>query len=300
LKDIREKFKMTVIMASHNSMKMLEYADRVCVLKNGRITACDTAKKIFSNPELLNENGIQPPQEAMGNEQLAAGSEQGTKSREEVIEISDFCYSYEDDLCIKNINLSIAENDFAALIGRNGCGKTTLLKNITGLLRPVSGNIFVRGKDVKELSVSAISKEIGFVMQNPDNQLFTGTVFDEVAFALKNSGLPKNEINQRVKDALSAAGLEDINAFPHALSRAERTMTVVACVLAMGCKIIIFDEVDVGQDYRGSRKIMNIARELHSRGYTIIFVTHNMSLVREYAHRLIMMDRNGIIFDKFK
>jgi energy-coupling factor transport system ATP-binding protein len=170
-----------------------------------------------------------------------------------------------------------------------------LLKIITGLLRPSAGEVFVRGKSTKGLSISDISKEIGFVMQNPDNQLFTDSVYNEVAFALKNARLPKAEIRQRVEEALKTVGLEESDAFPHALSRADRTKTVIACVLAMGCKIIVFDEADAGQDYKGAMLIMNIAKELHEKGYTIIFVTHNMSLVQEYAHRLITMDKKGIM-----
>jgi energy-coupling factor transport system ATP-binding protein len=135
-------------------------------------------------------------------------------------------------------------------------------------------------------------------MQNPDVQLFTDTVYNEAAFALKNAGFSKQEIKERVEKALLCVGLDDFDDFPHALTRADRTKVVLACVLAMGCKIIIFDEIDVGQDYRGSRQIMNIAKELHLQGYTVIFVTHNMSLVCEYAKRLVIMDRKGILVDK--
>jgi energy-coupling factor transporter ATP-binding protein EcfA2 len=92
-------------------------------------------------------------------------------------------------------------------------------------------------------------------------------------------------------------GLKDMALFPHALSKADRTRLIFACVIAMGCRIIILDEADVGQDYTGCLKIMDIARELHSKGFTIIFVTHNMSLVCKYAHRLIIMDKKGIITD---
>ena len=297
LKDIREKYQITVIMATHNSGKAAEFADRVCVLKNGRVIACDTAKNIFASRALLEGNGIQPSACADIFSAFPVSSEKMpcNKTKTPAIEITGFSYLYGQSTCIENFDLTIADNDFTAIIGRNGCGKTTLLKNIAGLLRPCCGDIFIRGKNIKELSVSAISKEAGFVMQNPDTQLFTDSVFNEVSFALRNSGLSKTEIHRRAEDALRTVGLEDYNAFPHALSRADRTRTVHASVLAMGCKIIILDEVDVGQDYMGSLRIMNIARELHSRGFTIIFVTHNMSLVCEYARRLIIMDREGTV-----
>jgi energy-coupling factor transport system ATP-binding protein len=217
----------------------------------------------------------------------------------EVITIKDFCYSYgASNSRIRNINLTITKNDFATICGPNGCGKTTLLKSVAGLLRPGTGEIRIRGRDSKELSVSTISKEVGFVMQNPDDQLFTDTVYNEVSFALKNYGLSQVEIIRRADDALRAVGLENHGAFPHALSRADRTMSVIASVIAIGSSIIMLDEADVGQDYQGSIRVMEVLKRLHAQGYTIIFVTHNMSLACEYAHRLIMMDREGIIIDR--
>jgi energy-coupling factor transport system ATP-binding protein len=299
LREIRRKYQITVVMASHESEKMAEAADRVCVLKDGRVAACDTAEKIFADRDFLEENGIQPPAKIDISAVFPVDVINAPdKESSPAVEIKDFCYSYGGGADIANINLSIADNDFAAITGRNGCGKTTLLKSITGLLRPSSGKIFVRGKDVNELAVSAISREAGFVMQNTQAQLFTDSVYNEVSFALKNYGLSKTEIKLRVKQALDAVGLEDPDAYPPALSRADRVKTVIACVIAMGCKIIILDEVDAGQDYRESRRIMNIAKELHSRGFTIVFVTHNISLAAEYSGRLIVMDRNGITADK--
>jgi energy-coupling factor transport system ATP-binding protein len=313
LRELRKNEKITIIMTTHDSEKAFEYADRVCILKNGKIAALDTAKNIFADTGLLEENGIQPltdpPYAPWLNSFLSnapcpllLNSNQSSVSTP-VIEIKNFSYTYpggagiKSETLLRNINLSIGENDFLAIIGNNGCGKTTLLKSITGLLRPCEGDIYIRGKNTKELSVSDISREIGFVMQNPDSQLFTDSVYNEAAFALKNMRLPKTEIKQRVEDALKTVGLDDPNAFPPALSQADRTKTLIACVLAMGCKIIIFDEVDAGSDYSGSLKIMNIARGLNSKGFTIIFITHNMFLAGEFARRIIKMERDGIVFD---
>jgi len=292
LNELRKNEKITIIMAMHESAKAVEFADRVCVLKNGKIAALDTADNIFSNRDLLENNGIQP---VTGNSKNFLP--QKVSCDNPVIDIKNLCFSYSNGSGIKNINLSIAENDFIAIMGDNGCGKTTLLKCITGLLRPCTGDIFIRGKNTKELSISDISKEVGFVMQNPDTQLFTDSVYKEAAFALKNLRLSKIEIKRRVESALEIVGLNNADAFPPALSRQDRTKTLIACVLAMTCKIIIFDEVDVGNDYCGSLKIMNIARELHSKGFTIIFITHNMGLAGDYAHRLIKMEKDGIVFD---
>ena len=293
LKSIREKFRITVIMASHNSRLMAEHADRICLLKNGRIAALGNVKSIFADRQLSEENGIEPINNDLASAEFQAAPFCGSA----VINIKDFTFKYPNGISIENINLSVAENDFIAIIGKNGCGKTTLLKSIAGLLRPSSGDIYIRGKNTKQLSVSEISREAGFVMQNPDHQLFTDSVYKEVSFALKNMRLSKTEINKRVKDALEDAGIKEPDAFPHALSRADRTRTVIACILAMNTKIILFDEADAGNDYKGNIQIMELAKKLHSKGYTIIFVTHNLSLASGYAHRLIKMDRKGIVFD---
>ena len=300
LQDIRRKYGITIVMAAHESNRIAGFADRVCVLKNGRVAAVDSAVNIFANNALLEENGIQPPcdTDIFSLFSVNKSFPPETESKAPAVCVRNLCYSYKPcGAAVENINLSVADNEFLAIIGRNGCGKTTLLKNITGLLRPLCGDIFIRGKNTKDLTVGDISKEAGFVMQNPENQLFTDSVFSEVSFALKNACLSKAEIKRRVNEALDTVGLQDADAYPQALPRAGRTKTVIACVLAMGCRIIIFDEVDTGQDYRTGRRIMDIARDLHKKGFTIIFVTHNMSLAAQYARRLIIMERNGIIGD---
>jgi len=310
LAELKQKYGMTIIMASHDSAMMKKYADRVCILKNGKVIALDTAEKIFADNELLENNGIQAiitkeEKKPQSYTELHRGIKffdsaplPSVSSVSSVVIINEFTYKYPNGTFIENINLTVYENDFIAVTGSNGCGKTTLLKTITGLLRPASGDILINGKNTKELKVCDISREIGFVMQNPDSQLFCDTVYKEIAFALKNMRLSKKEIKKRVHEALEITGLTDkTDEFPHALSKTDRTKAVIACVLAMGCKILIFDEVDIGNDYPGNIKIMNIARDLHAKGFTIIFVTHNMFLAQEYAHRIIKMERNGIVFD---
>ena len=199
---------------------------------------------------------------------------------------------------IEDINISIDDNEFIAIIGQNGSGKTTLLKNFTGLLRPSAGEIFLRGSNTRDMSVPAIAAEIGFVMQNPDRQLFAETAAAEIAFALKNRKLPGDAIACRVKNALDAVGLSGAeNAYPPALSRGERAKVVIASVLAMEPGIIIFDEPAGGQDFNSCRMIMDIAASLHSKGRTIIFVTHNMSMAAGYARRVIVMDNKRIVMD---
>ena len=202
-----------------------------------------------------------------------------------------------DRIILDDINLVITENEFTVIAGQNGSGKTTMLKNISGLLRPSRGNILLRGNDTGKMDIAEIAGEIGFVMQDPDRQLFEQTVYDEVAFALRRT-LPKNKIPEKVEEVLCTIGLEDKrDAFPPALGRADKVKIVFASILAMGPKIIMLDEPLAGQDMRGCRLIMDILTKLHQQGYTIIMVTHNIHTAAEYAHRFIVMKSGGIVLD---
>jgi len=223
------------------------------------------------------------------------------------IQLDHLRYRYNSgNFMLNDINLAFMEHELTALIGQNGSGKTTMLKNISGLARPSRGNILLRGRDTVDMDITDIAAEIGFVMQEPDRQLFESTVYDEVAFALKHTlrgslrgrKLAKNQIREKTEEALSMVGLLDKrNDFPPALGRADRVKTVFAAILAMGPKIIMLDEPLAGQDQRGCCLIMDILANLHRQGYTILIVTHNMSVIAEYARRLVVMKDGGVFMD---
>jgi len=199
---------------------------------------------------------------------------------------------------LKNINLSIQENEFVGIIGQNGAGKSTLLKNIIGLLKPSSGRVVVLGSDTRNISVSELSAKVGFVLQNPDLQLFAQTVGEEVEFGPRNIGIVGDELNTRVNRALSIVGLQDLkDEFPLALSKGERAKVVIASVLVMEPEVIILDEPTCGQDHYGCIQIMEIAKNLHDAGKTIIVVTHNMSLIADYAKRIVVFKQGGLFMD---
>ena len=220
-----------------------------------------------------------------------------------VIQLNHLHYRYNSgNFMLSDINLAFMEHELTAIIGQNGCGKTTMLKNISGLARPSQGNILVRGHDTADMDIADIAAEIGFVMQEPDRQLFESTVYDEVTFALKHAlrgrKLSNSQIQEKAEEALSMVGLLDKrDDFPPALGRADRVKTVFAAVLAMGPKIIMLDEPLAGQDQRGCRLIMDILANLHRQGYTILIVTHNMSVIAEYAQRLIVMKDGAVFMD---
>jgi energy-coupling factor transport system ATP-binding protein len=295
IRELRDHKGLTVVMTTNSAEEAMHFADSVCVLSNGSITAFGSPQNIFetqpnsicSEARLIDSvlNVGQPEKKSIHHERNGSSST--------IIEISGLYYEYvSGNAILHDVNLSFRENDFVAIRGRNGCGKTTLLKNISGLLRPTRGSILLRGRDTAEMSIAQIAGEIGFVMQECDRQLFESTVYNEVAFALKQAsrGLTKSEIRDKAEESLSLMGMLDKrDAFPPALGRADRVKTVFAAILAMGPRIIMLDEPIAGQDTKGCHLIMETLASLHGQDYTIIIVTHNTKVIAEYAQRIIEM-----------
>ncbi len=203
-----------------------------------------------------------------------------------------------DRLVLKGVDLSIRSGEFVAIIGENGAGKTTLVKHFSGLLRPSKGDIRVDGVSIRDTPVSRIAREVGYVFQNPDHQIFHDSVRGEISFGPRQLDLADLEVESRVQEAMAAVGLtHHADDYPMALSRGTRQRIAVASVMAMGCRLIVLDEPTTGQDYHEARQIMELAKELRSRGTAIVFITHDMELVAEYAERVVVMAQGEIIAD---
>jgi len=216
------------------------------------------------------------------------------------IEIEDLEYGYQPHgvMALGGVSFAICRGEFVGIVGHNGAGKTTLLKTVVGLLLPTSGQVTVGGVDTRQTTVADLTTWVGFVSQNPDQQLFAQTVEEEIAFGPRNLGLSEEEVRERVTMSIAMTGLEEFrHEFPPALAKGDRARVVIASVLAMQPEIIILDEPTTGQDYRGSRQIMQIARRLHEEGHTVLVVTHDMALVAEYAERVIVLCRGQVLLD---
>ena len=199
---------------------------------------------------------------------------------------------------ISNLNLEIERGSFTAIIGKNGSGKSTLAKNLNGLLLPTEGVIYVDGYDTRDdSSIWNVRQTAGMVFQNPDNQLVSAIVEEDVAFGPENLGIDPAEIRRRVDKAL-----EDVNMgqfkkkAPHLLSGGQKQRIAIAGVVAMKPKCIIFDEPTAMLDPKGRAEIMSIIDELHAEGITVILITHFMDeAVR--ADRVIIMHEGKILLD---
>lgn len=216
---------------------------------------------------------------------------------EPVISIRNLSWEYPGGIrALSDISIDIYRNQFVAIAGQNGAGKSTLLQHMVGLLKPRTGSVTVLGRGTETMTVSAIASRVGFVLQNPDLQLFSSTVGEEVGFGPANAGADEAERERRVAGALEKVGLQGhMESFPLSLSRGDRARVVLASVLAMDPEIIILDEPTSGQDHAGAFRIMELAKRLREEGKTVIFVTHNMELVARYAQRVIVL-KNGALF----
>ena len=203
---------------------------------------------------------------------------------------------------LENVSFRINENEFVAVIGPSGAGKTTLLQHVTGLLKPTEGKIYVDGKDIwgKKYPRDLLRRRIGLVFQFPEIQLFAETVFDDVAFGLKNLHLTEDEVEIRVRESLNLVGMnfdEIKNRSPHTLSGGEKRRVALAGVLAMAPEALILDEPTAGLDPAGSRRIMEILHQLNETGVTVMMITHHLDLALQMASRVIILVKGKIIFD---
>jgi energy-coupling factor transport system ATP-binding protein len=209
-----------------------------------------------------------------------------------------FQYPGTDQKALDGISISVEKGEFVGIVGQNGAGKTTFVKQIIGLLKPTSGQIIVGGKDIAKESVEDMARTVGLALQNPDAQLFAMSVAEEVAFGSTNLGLPQDEVVQRVDRALAATGLEEFReVYPFNLSFGDRRKLSVAAVVSMEPEVLIFDEPTTGQDFKGRRELADIAKRLNGMGCTVLMVTHDMDLIAEYTRRLIVMGDARVLLD---
>lgn len=217
-----------------------------------------------------------------------------------LIEIRSLHHTYPSGVeALRGIDVAIHTGEFVAIMGQNGSGKTTFVKHLNGLLKPTKGKVYIKGQDSARKRVSELARDVGYVFQNPDHQIFCETVEAEVSFGPDNLGLDETHVAQHVREALGAVGLleyRDVN--PKQLSKGQRQRLAVASVLSMNPSILIVDEPTTGQDYRDSIEMLNLVKRLNDDGCTILFITHDMQLIAKYARRVIVFHDGKILLHK--
>jgi energy-coupling factor transport system ATP-binding protein len=200
---------------------------------------------------------------------------------------------------LRDVTVKVRRGEFVGIIGQNGSGKSTLVKCLVGLLRPKTGEVLFKGESISGLSVGEIARRIGLVLQNPDYQLFTTYSHEEIRFGLRNVGVPPDEIEDRVDEALEMVGLsEEAELFPFRLSFGDRRKLAVAATMALGPEVLIMDEPTTAQDHRGRYQLADLARRFHDeKGGTVLMITHDVDLIARYAHRLIVLYEGEVLLD---
>ena len=205
--------------------------------------------------------------------------------------VDNLTYRYPNGhLALKGVSLEITQGRTTAVIGKNGTGKTTLAKHLNSLLKPTSGSVTVMGIDASKRTTSEMAGSVGYVFQNPEDQLFEASVFEEVAFGPRNLGMTKAQIKQSVNEALSLVDLlPHVSTHPYNLTYGQRKMLCIASVLAMEPQIVVLDEPNAGQDFSGLNRLGKILEELNRKNKTVIIISHDIEFVASHSNEAIVM-----------
>jgi energy-coupling factor transport system ATP-binding protein len=330
IEELRLREDMTLVAVEHETEEVLN-AKNILLLKDGRMAGYGPASEMLRQIDLLEKVGVRPPPipaffYSMGLGTLPLTIEEGLKefvaqgwrirgeayarlveseSRrrtgygQTIIECEDLEYTYPGGLkTLSSVNVTIRRKEMVAIIGQNGGGKTTLAKHLNGLLLPGRGRVRVNGLATTEQTLSGLGRTVAYVFQNPDHQIFSETVFDEVAFGLRQRGMSDQEIKGLVEQALAAVGLTGFeHEDPFSLTKSGRKRVAVASVLALKPDILILDEPTTGLDYSEQKGMMEMIKGLNQQGCTIIFITHHMWIVAEYAHRVLVLKEGQVLMD---
>lgn len=301
LKELKAQ-KKTIIVVEQKPREMAEITDRVVMIEKGHISGVVSAEEFFDNyrddEDIADLKGGDSDSESDGDGKGSGTQEAEFNRKETAIKITDLVHKYGENRGIDGVSVEIKHGELVAVIGENGSGKTTLSKHLNGLLKPTSGDVIVAGMNTKEATVTELANHAGLVFQNPDTMLFEETVEKEILFGLKNIGKKEEECNGIIDGILAEVGLSDKRkVFPRSMSRGERQRLAIACVTAMRPEIIILDEPTTGLDPIEARRIMGILTKLSRQGHTVIMVSHDMKIVRNYAQRIIKMADGRIVED---
>jgi energy-coupling factor transport system ATP-binding protein len=323
--------KYTIIIIEHKLDDLMEIVDRVIALTGeGKVFVEGSPETIFeTHIQKLYDEGVWVPQIVQLSHQLRQmgvpmhtipvtlnqakkmfqtisiqipqnghkPEERKPDKLETAVEVRNLSFEYEHLPVLSNINLKVFQGDFLVIIGANGAGKTTLAKHMIDTIHPPAQTVFINGKDIIQYNSKDLIRKVGYVFQNPEHQFITNSVAHEIAFGLRQLGISEHEIEEKVQDFLTQFNLQKLaKANPFTLSHGEKRRLSVATMLAVGQDTLILDEPTFGQDQRNADALMKLLKHLHLEGRTIIIITHDMTLVAEYAQHCAVMAGGELLF----
>lgn len=327
--EINKKTNKTILIIEHRLEEVLsQEIDRVIVINHGQIQADLTPNQLLAST-ILKEQGIREPlyltalkyagceiTEEMNPESLMemklnhckesvmtwfnkVTSNTYQPTTDVILEFEDVSFGYDEHrLNLNGISFKIHQGEMISLVGKNGAGKSTISKLISGFYQPLSGQIKYKGVDLRGESIKERAEKIGLVMQNPNQMISKVKLFDEVALGLRVRKVEEDEVNRRVIETLKICGLYPYRNWPiSALSFGQKKRVSIASILVLNPEILILDEPTAGQDLKHYVEIMEFLKELNERGMTILMITHDMHLMLEYTHRAIVITDGKVIGD---
>lgn len=337
MKKLATDKKKTVLIVEHKLEKIIDMVDRIIVMDKGAVVYDGTPDEVLRHYRELRQIGVVAPQinqfftwlnenkhthltQAINLESAAKELRSALPAQlpleqmkktgeafksfrkfdEPIIQIQDLHFGYVPEVeVLHGITLDICKGQFVSIVGRNGSGKTTIVKHFNGLHQPTGGKVLVKGRDTSKATVAELSKSVGYCFQNPDHQIFSSLVLDELSYGPKNLGWDQAEIDKTVDEVAKMMGIEDlIEENPYNLSKGQRQQIAVAAILCMRPDVLIVDEPTTGQDPLQSRAMMDTVKRLNEEmGKTIVVITHDMSIAAEYSDRIIAMHMGKVIAD---
>jgi len=283
IQHIREKAGITVVVIEHKLGYLAPFQPRVLTMDSG----CIVHDRQRLTPRRANLSWSTPAPSSR------PPSPNGCVARAENLTLS-----YGGVPVLDRMSLNFHAGEFVAVMGKNGSGKTTLLRCLMGLLKPQDGRAEVLGQDTRRLPVSSLAQHVGFIFQNPDHQLFAETVWEEATFAPRNFGSLTKETENRVELLLERCGLQQYrDSHPYRLSYGEKRRLNLTSILSYQPRLILLDEILIGQDLDNAALIMDLLREQTTRGSTVVNVTHDPQTTRLYSDRVLFLERGRILVD---
>lgn len=324
LRRLNEDNGITIILVEQRLERCFHLADRFVVMDKGQIICNTTNHKFFSRWAIENRSPFIPPLAKLfagagfarvpltvkeGRNLLSSFLERTknteasfksirevkiTQDREPLIELENLWFVYKNgEEALKNINLKVYPGDFTIIMGDNAAGKTTLLKNINGLLKPSRGKVKISKQDTKNIAVEKLACQVGYLSQNPNDYLFLNTVQEEVLFTLNALGIKDAGRIDNLLEMLRLSSYKEKN--PRDLSSGERQRVALATVLVSDPQIILLDEPTRGLDYQLKKDLGEILLKLQEEGKTIVVVTHDVEFAAEYAQNIVLMSQGAIV-----
>jgi len=325
LERLNDELGLTVILIEQRLDRVVHLVDRMLVMGGGEIIADGTPGEVMNGDigglgiglppviRLMRQlkshnaalNGLPLTvkdarlrlQKVLQSVKPAAFTDAGA-SLKPILNIDKLWFAYGERAVLRNINLEVGRGEFIAVMGRNASGKTTLVKQLNGLLKPSKGRVRLGGVDTRKSTAADLSRRVGYVFQNPNDHLFADTVEDEIAFSLRNRGAEESEITKAVEGMLEEFELGRYRkSYPRNLSGGEKQRVALASVLVGQPEVIVLDEPTRGMDYVLKKKLVSYLDDYRRKGNTVIMVSHDVETIAECAERVVLLSEGRVVVE---